>query len=148
MEQEFLRCGRWWLLAALWGAETSAGSGPLTCVINWMAPLSDTNDEHLKRNQAIYPLRLDQDIKVRKSKGKNRETSLLGEENCWVQQETGSAGTITKNRSPEEIVNRVNRRRIGGHFCLWGCVECAEENSAFLLTFLILSLPALIVFLC
>lgn len=92
MEQEFLRCGRWWLLAALWGAETSAGSGPLTCVINWMAPVCDTNDEHLKRNQAVYPLRLDQDTKVRKSKGKNRGNfpigrgellSTAGNRLCW-----------------------------------------------------------------
>ena len=100
------------------GLWQQTGSGPLACVINWMAPVSDTNDEHVKRNQAIYPLHLDQDTKVTKSKRKNRGTSQLGEENCRVRQEIGSAGTIKKNRSPEEVVNREKRMRIGGRFCL------------------------------
>ncbi|KQK83154.1 hypothetical protein AAES_62879 [Amazona aestiva] len=52
-----------WPLEALWCAETSTGSGPPACGINWMAPVTDTSDEHLKRNQAIYPLHLDQDRK-------------------------------------------------------------------------------------
>lgn len=96
----------------------------LSCLCRHLdVPWSNTNYEHLKSNQAAHPSCLDQDTKVRKSKGKNRETSLLGEESCWVWQETGSAGTIKKNWSPEEIVNREECRRMCGCFCLWGCME-------------------------